>query len=845
MNYYTNISVQGNNVLYRGVNNGRRVNKKIEYSPTLFLPTNKTTPWRTLFGEKLEAKRFETIREARDFVKSYEDVTNFKIYGNDRYEYAFIADEHRGPIDWDIDKLSIVIIDIEVGSENGFPDPYKATEPITAIAVRQLNGGITVYGCGDYEKQGDEDYIKCKDEWTLCKTFLKDWQANYPDVVSGWNIDYFDIPYLVNRFNRILGEDETRKLSPWNNVWERSFVHKGQQKKVYNMTGISALDYIELYRWYAPAGKSQESYSLNHITSVELNESKISYDEYDNLHQLYKLNYQKFIEYNIKDVELVIKLEDKLKLIEFALTLAYDTKCNFADVFAQTRMWDSLIYNHLLEKKIIVPPREISSKSEAFEGAYVKEVQVGSHDWVASFDLNSLYPHLIMQYNLSPETLIESKDYTEEMRKVLRDGVNVDKLLAMKVDTSKIKDVILTANGQFFRKDIRGFLPQMMEDMYNDRKKFKKLMLKAEQDYENEKDEVKKKEIDKIVSRYNNLQLAKKLSLNSAYGALGSQYFRFYDLRLALAVTLSGQLSIQWIESKLNKYINDILKTDHDYVIASDTDSIYLNLGPLINKVYDGDKKVSSSGTQIINFMDRVCENKIQPYINESYQELADYVNAYEQKMQMKREALASRGVWTAKKRYALNVFNSEGVQYAEPQLKYKGLEMVKSSTPQVIREKMKELLKIVMNGTETEAQDFIEKFREEFKKLPPEDVAFPRGVNGLKEYFDRMDIYKKGTPIHVRGALLYNYYLKQKDLTNTYPIIQEGEKLKYTYLLEPNPVKDDVISFPNRLPKEFDLHKYVDYNTQFEKGFIEPMKVILNCMGWDTEKRNSLESFF
>ena len=278
---------------------------------------------------------------------------SFKIYGNDRYEYAFIADEHRGPIDWDIDKLSIVIIDIEVGSENGFPDPYKATEPITAIAVRQLNGGITVYGCGDYEKQGDEDYIKCKDEWTLCKTFLKDWQANYPDVVSGWNIDYFDIPYLVNRFNRILGEDETRKLSPWNNVWERSFVHKGQQKKVYNMTGISALDYIELYRWYAPAGKSQESYSLNHITSVELNESKISYDEYDNLHQLYKLNYQKFIEYNIKDVELVIKLEDKLKLIELALTLAYDTKTNYEDVFAQTRMWDSLIYSYLLELSLI------------------------------------------------------------------------------------------------------------------------------------------------------------------------------------------------------------------------------------------------------------------------------------------------------------------------------------------------------------------------------------------------------------------------------------------------------------------------------------------------------------
>ena len=844
--YYTNVSVYGPHILYRGVKNGRRVKEKINYSPTLFLPSKKESEYKTLFGENLEPMKFDTIREARDFVKRYEGVENFKVYGNDRYAYAFIAENHVGQIDWDITHLSIVVIDIEVGSENGFPDPYRADEEITAINVRQLNGGMTVYGCGDYDNQNDNVwYVKCKDEYDLCKKFMADWQDNYPDVVTGWNIDGFDIPYLVNRFNKIFGEPETRKLSPWGVINTRKYNFKGREKIAYDLVGISALDYIELYKWYAPNGKTQESYRLDNIANEELETGKISFDEYDTLHQLYKLNYQKFIDYNIKDSELIVQLNDKLRLLELALTLAYDTKCNFTDVFAQTRMWDSLIYNHLLEKKVIVPPREISSKSEAFEGAYVKEVQVGSHDWVASFDLNSLYPHLIMQYNLSPETLIEPKDYTDEMRKVLRDGVNVDKLLAMKVDTSKIKDVILTANGQFFRKDIRGFLPQMMDDMYNDRKKFKKLMLKAEQDYENEKDEVKKKEIDKIVSRYNNLQLAKKLSLNSAYGALGSQYFRFYDLRLALAVTLSGQLSIQWIESKLNKYINDILKTDHDYVIASDTDSIYLNLGPLINKVYDGDKKVSSSGTQIINFMDRVCENKIQPYINESYQELADYVNAYEQKMQMKREALASRGVWTAKKRYALNVFNSEGVQYAEPQLKYKGLEMVKSSTPQVIREKMKELLKIVMNGTETEAQDFIEKFREEFKKLPPEDVAFPRGVNGLKEYFDRMDIYKKGTPIHVRGALLYNYYLKQKDLTNTYPIIQEGEKLKYTYLLEPNPVKDDVISFPNRLPKEFDLHKYVDYNTQFEKGFIEPMKVILNCMGWDTEKRNSLESFF
>ena len=745
-------------------------------------------------------------------------------------------------IDWNIEELSIAIIDIEVGSENGFPDPYKTTEPITAIAVRQLNGGTTVYGCGHYDNNDETvTYIRCQDEIDLCKKFLNDWQHNYPDVVTGWNTEGFDIPYLVNRFTKLFGEKEARKLSPWEVINERVYNFKGSERKSYDIFGIAQLDYIELYKWYAPNGKSQDSYKLDNIASVELGENKLSYDEYDTLHQLYKLNYQKFIEYNIKDVELILKLEEKLKLIQLALTMAYDTKCNYSDVFAQTRMWDALIYNHLLDQKIIVPPKEVSHKGEAFEGAYVKEPQVGNHDWVASFDLNSLYPHLIQMYNISPETLIPVSEHTEEMRKVIHDGVTVDKLLEMKVDTSKISDVILTPNAQYFRKDVQGFLPKMMEEMYEDRKKFKKLMLKAEQEYENETDVAKKKELENLIARYNNLQLAKKLSLNSAYGALGSQYFRFFDLRMALAVTMSGQLAIQWIESKLNTYMNDILKTKKDYVIASDTDSIYLNLGPLVRKVY----KEETDPNKIITFMDRVCEDKIQPYINKSYQELADYIHAYAQKMQMKREALASKGIWTAKKRYILNVYNNEGVQYAEPQMKVKGLEMIKSSTPYAIREKMKEMVQLVMNGTETDVQDFIAKFREDFKKLPVEDISFPRGVNNLAEYRDSTGIYKKGTPIHVKGALLYNDFLKQKNLTSVYPLIKEGEKLKFTYLKTPNPIKDTVISFPTRLPKEFDLQKYIDYNIQFEKAFIEPVSVILNCMGWSSEKNNSLESFF
>ena len=646
---------------------------------------------------------------------------------------------------------------------------------------------------------------------------------------------------MVNRFTKLFGEDETRKLSPWGLINSRKAVVNNRELTAYEFVGISTLDYIELYRWYAPGGKSQESYRLDNIAQVELGEGKISYDEFENLHQLYRLNYQKFIEYNIKDVDLILKLENKLKLIELGLTLAYDTKTNYEDIFAQTRMWDALIYNYLLDKNIVVPPKVTKSKSEAFEGAYVKDPQTGMHPWVASFDLNSLYPHLMMQYNISPETLVQPTDYTDEMRNIIMNTVSVDKLLTKEVNLDKLEGATITPNGQFFRTDKQGFLPKMLEEMYIDRSKFKKMMIQAKKDYEVETDSYKRKELKNKIARYDNLQLAKKVSLNSAYGALGSQYFRFYDLRMALGVTTAGQLSIRWIEHKINQYMNGLLKTNDDYVIASDTDSIYLKLGPLVDKMY----KDTTDVNKVIAFMDKVCEDKIQPFIDKSYQELATYVHAYDQKMQMKREGLSNKGIWTAKKRYILNVYNNEGVQYKEPQMKVMGLEMVKSSTPSAIREKMRLSIKLMINGTEDDIHTFIDEFRKAFKAMPPEEVSFPRGMNGLKEYSDAATLYKKGTPIHVKGAILYNAKLKQLKLDKKYPLIQEGEKIKFSYLKQPNPMKDMVISYPNRLPPEFGLQEYIDYDLQFEKAFLEPIKVILDQIGWSTEKRNSLESFF
>jgi DNA polymerase elongation subunit (family B) len=839
--FYTNVQSVGNNILYRGVTDGKRTKLKIPYQPTLYEKSSKITDFTSLDGAYLQPHKFDSMREGREYLRQFENVSGKTIYGQNRFEYAFIGEQHKNMIDWEFDKVSVAIVDIEVGSENGFPDPYQANEPVTAIALRFLGGHMFVFGCGDYETKGNERYMKCKDEYHLLKFFLKLWQEKCPDVLTGWNTKFFDVPYLVNRMRKVLGEEEAKKLSPWNIISERQAFVMNRKMTVYDLVGVADLDYLELYKWYSPNGKSQESYRLDAIAQFELGEGKISYEEYENLHQLYRLNYQLFIEYNIKDVDLILKLEDKLKLIELALTLAYDTKTNYDDVFAQTRMWDALTYNNLMNQNIVVPPRIVKEKSEAFEGAFVKDPQVGLHNWVASFDLNSLYPHLMMQYNISPETLIEPANYTPEMRDILSQGVSVDKLLKRQIDISSLKNATITPNGQFFRTDIQGFLPKMMEDMYEDRKKFKKMMIQAKKDYEDEKDDSKKYEIEKRIARYNNLQLAKKVSLNSAYGALGSQYFRFYDLRMALGVTTAGQLSIRWIEAKINQYMNSLLKTDKDYVIASDTDSIYLRLDELVNKVYGVEGQVKLPKDKVIQFMDKVCEEKIQPFIDKAYGELADYVHAYDQKMEMKREALADKGIWTAKKRYILNVYNNEGVQYSEPHMKVMGLEMIKSSTPAPVREKMKQALQILLKGTETDMHTFIETFRNDFKKLNVEDIAFPRGINGLKEYGNKTTIYSKGTPIHVRGALLYNKYLEEKGLTKKYSLIQEGEKIKFTYLKTPNTFKENVVSFPGRLPPEFGLQDCIDYNMQFDKTFLEPIKVILDCMDWTTERTNSL----
>jgi DNA polymerase elongation subunit (family B) len=378
-----------------------------------------------------------------------------------------------------------------------------------------------------------------------------------------------------------------------------------------------------------------------------------------------------------------------------------------------------------------------------------------------------------------------------------------------------------------------------MEKIYKDRTIYKKKMLEAKQEYEKKKT----KELEKEIARCNNIQMARKIQLNSAYGAIGNQYFRYYKLANAEAITLSGQVSIRWIENKMNAYLNKLLKTDDvDYVIAADTDSIYLNMGPMVETVYKGREKTTEG---VVTFLDKVCKVELEKYIEGCYEELAQYVNAYDQKMQMKRENIAERGIWTAKKRYILNVWDSEGVRYEEPKLKMMGIEAVKSSTPAPCRKMIKDGLKLMMSGTEEDVINFIDKCRSEFKSLPPEQIAFPRTASDVRKYQSPSSIYVKGTPIHIRGALLFNHYVKQKKLTKKYSLIANGEKIKFVYLKKPNTIQENIISFIQDFPKELDLDKYIDYDLQFEKSFVDPLKSILDSIGWNVEKTVNLELFF
>ena len=827
MSFYTNVLRYKNYILHRGYhNNGERFMRKEYFQPTLFVSSKKNEGWTGFDGQLVAPLQFESMFEANQWLKQNIDVSGRNIYGNKKFTQQFVTEKYPRDIEFKREFINVGTIDIETDYDTGFPHPNEASQKILAITYKSSKfSTYHVWGYGEFDTTKalitDVKYIRCNSEEELLSKFLEFWSHPdiTPDVITGWNTRFFDIPYIVNRMAKVLGIQEIQKLSPWNMQLEhRRITKRGSENDVYEIPGIQTLDYMELFQKFGYTYGPQESYALNHIAYVVLGEKKLSYEESGSLKNLYKDDHQKYIDYNMKDVQLVDRLEEKMALITLALTIAYKGGVNYQDTFGVTAIWESIIYRKLNLSKVVVPLSNNEKPYRSFAGGYVKEPQVGRHDWIVSFDLNSLYPNLIVQYNMSPETLTDNT-HMNDVGYYLS-GQSVD------------SEYSVAANGSSYRKDIDGVLPQIIEEYYDERVSVKKMQIAAQKEIQNGYTT----QLDKEIVTLENKQLAIKILLNSLYGALGNKHFHYFDIRLAEGVTLSGQLAIQWAEKAMNAAMNKLLNTEKDYVVAIDTDSLYVNFGPLVKEL---------SPANAVSFLDKICNEHFEPVLQKAYEKLFRNMNAHKNRMVMAREGISDSGIWTAKKRYILNVHNNEGIQYKEPKLKIMGIEAIKSSTPEVVRDKFKKAFNLIISGTEAETQRFIQDFRNEFKTLSPEQVAFPRRVSNITDWYDHKTIYKKSCPIHVRGSLLFNKYLKSNKLQNKYELITNGNRIKFCYLKLPNSIKENVIAFQDALPIELKLHNYVDYDLQFNKTFIEPLNLILHSIGWSAEEQTTLEDFF
>lgn len=842
--FYTSVERYSNKILWRGYENGERFSHTVPFSPTLYLHTKKSEgDYKSLYGDKsLTPHKFGSMRESKEFIEEYKGISNFGIYGNTNYVTQFIQEEYAGNIEFDISLINIASFDIEVDISDGYPNVEEADKPLTSVSYKSSKSDIYYqFALKDFDKHKtisgiDPEnivFVKFDTEVAMLSRFIQLWSSDYPDVVTGWNVEYFDVSYIVTRIIKLFGEEKARDLSPWRNIRKTSREFFGKQQSTYFISGISIIDYMDAFKKFGYKYGPQESYKLDHIASVILGEKKLDYSEYGTLTELWEKNPQLYIDYNLVDTKLIQRFEEETGLLSLVMTVAYSGGVNYNDAFGTVGIWESTIYRKLIQDKVVPPVKGGPGPRSSLVGGYVKDPKVGMHKWCVAFDLNSLYPHLMMQYNMSPETYLQHE----------HEYVNQDMILNGEYKNNN-KSMSVAANGSCFSNEKRGMIPEIISSYYANRKTIKTEMLEVEKQIEVETNPVKKKALKKKANQLHNQQMAVKIMMNSLYGAVANIYFLYYINDMAEAITTSGQLAIRYAEKSVNDYLNKILKTEaHDYIIYIDTDSIYVDFAPLIKSVFGTTDISRKEGEE---FLDKICSTKIEQVIEDGYTKMAADMGAYRNAMVMKREKIADKAVFIAKKRYIMNVLNSEGVHYDKPKISVTGLESVRSSTPEVCRSKMKESFEVIMNGSEDDVQQFINNFKSTFSSLPPEEIGKTTGTDNIGKYIDKATgLYVKGCPFHVRGSILYNNMLSEHGLDKQYQLIVSGDKVKVLYLKMPNPLRENVVSFPGVLPKDLGLDKYIDHDLQFEKVFLGPVRAIVEAIGWSAEKRDTLDDFF
>ena len=835
MRFYTNVINRGKNIYVRGWAEGKRWAEVIPYKPSLYVEAKKTlTPgkWIDMFQEKSLAQvNFDDVYEARDFIKQYDGLNDFHIYGSTDWVGQYIYDAFPNEIHSDLNRINVLFMDIEVDSKGGFASINSAENEVISVTLCS-KGKYYVLGLVDFKVPAGKNvqYHKCKNERELLAIFLQVWEKADPDVVTGWNTNGYDLPYLINRISRVFGEEECKKLSPWRKmpVLKDAIGKAGRKIVKPYIDGIACLDYFDLYTNGKFVQSQREEYTLDYISRYELGAEKTDYSQYGSLAKLYEQNPQLFIEYNIHDVELVVALDAKLKFLELVYSMAYDAKVNYQDTLGSVFIWENIIRNHQMSKGVIIPlKKDVGEKSQTIVGAYVKNPNPGMYHWVVTFDASSLYPSLIRQLNISPETLQGIK-YSVDMANL--EGVGWDKAQSI----AKEKDWTIASNGAAFDKIKSGCLPELMHAYYQKKNDASKLQIESEKELQLKPDD---KELEAKIRNLKSKIFATKVLLNSCFGATSNPYFQFYDDRIAEAITASGQTLIQTAAKRVNEAFCKIMKTNRDYIIASDTDSIIVDCSTIVEAAkWNGSLNPNASIEETTKFLNRLCEAKLNPLLDEIMDELVNKTNAREKAVFMVREAICDTVVWVAAKNYMMRIWNNKGVTYKNPKYKIMGLEAVRSTTPTACRKALKHSIELILDENQQGLISYIDDFKNEFEKAEYTDISKNISV-------------KFGSPTvtqQIRAATVYNNAIKERHLENFYSLISHGSKIRLLHLKRPNPLDSDIIGFPEgRLPKEFGVDAYIDKDAMIEKTFMVPLEKMVKAAGMSIKQEDSLTAFF
>lgn len=848
--FYTSFSRNFGKVHVRGYRNGKRFSGPVKYKPFLFVDSDESdSEFRTIHGKPVSKIEFDSIKEWREFVDKYKYIESFNIYGLQLHEYAAINQIYSDDIKWDPKLIRVGNFDIETDSEEGYGNVLLANKAIISIALKVFGENV-IYMLGfkeydtltfDREKYGNYEikYFKCRDEAELLERFIKLWVMLDFDVITGWNINMYDVPYVVRRIDQILGPDRAKELSPLRNISKREATVFQKEMTFFTFDGIQTLDYLDVYKKFTFG--NDESYKLEYIANKELGVGKLDYSEHKTLANFYKADPDNFYNYNIIDILRVEQIDVKNKFINQICSMAYTGKTNYSDMFATVRPWDIIIHNYLLKHGMVVPSMEDKFKDRQILGAFVKDPIPNRYNWVMSFDFKSLYPHLIMLYNISPETFITQLPDLADPFAV------VDRLLGGYLkpyhDSMVKNNFCVTGKGTVFSREKQGFLPALMRFFFNQRTFWSNKEVEFEKSIVSGKltdAEIEQAKLEQVEAANNSMAI--KILLNSMYGALTNEHCRWFSMALGESITLSGQLWIRTVMNAINKGLNILAETTGvDYVLAGDTDSCYLQLDLVVKKFLPDEKDPKV----ITQWLDAFAKNEMKKILDDAFEELYTETNAFERCMSMARENIAETAIWTGKKHYCMKVRDKKGAYYETPQYKIMGLEAIKSSTPKYARTAMVECIKLILDGDRQQVIDFVEKFKDDYYNLPFDQYATTRGISDVDKYADPVTVFIKGCPITARASLMYNHLLKKHNVETIYQPIRSGDKIKYTYLILPNPIGENVIAASDILPPEFGLEPYIDFFTQYDKVFYKPMAELSAAAGIHLDSTNTLDSLY